>query len=496
MDRGESDKAGAPASQPADAIGLPVLAAVVAIAFVAMLPYFYGYRLSGDDIWFLTLAIEGRDAIISNAIHVAQEQGRIGQVLMVPLNVLGSVIAGDAAGRIGILVAYTAQLMLFAVFVAQLLRRSSAAQQVWPFLFLLLVALHPLAFSFMPPNAYPLQNTIPFIVILLARLAMLRLRRARAPCRLCVALAQAAFALGMFVSEFAVAFGTALLIAEYLARYGWARAEGRSGSSGAIRVAFAPHFLVSDAAAALAVLVPYVVFRWMFPGTYEGNSIGGVSDPARVIITVFGHVRDGTAFPRLGGGLRSASPGDLVIALMLGLAVAVALYRTSAPVLSLAAPGWTLIVSLMLAAYVTLPVAVSAKYQSACVEWGACGYLDSRMSYLAVTVALMAAVAAGWRLCGQARDRRRFLIGACAALGVMAALVSIYNAGKARDMRHVHEVWLRADALVCAGPIPPDGMEAWVQQVDPSGFVVVNPPNQVADFWRVYAPWRAQRICQ
>ncbi|MGV6871428.1 hypothetical protein ACUSIJ_01880 [Pseudochelatococcus sp. B33] len=498
------------APSPETPAGWWTLALIAAVVLVTMQPYYYGYRLSGDDVWFLTLAIEGSETVRANALHVAQDQGRIGQVLMVPLNVLGAYLAGDPLWRVVLLAAYVLQLLLFAVFVARLLRR-----EVGPFLLMQLVALHPLAFAFLPPNAYPLQNTVPFIVILLSRLAIVDLRSRGGPAGWRAAAAQALFALGMLVSEFAVAFGTALLVAEYLARLQWARENGARENGArenggrenggredgaredgealraAIRAAFAPRFVAADALAVLAVLVPYSLFRWAHPGVYEGNSAGGLSDIGRIAITVFGHVRDGTAFPRLGGGLSSASPAVLLAALVTGVLVALVLYRTASPVRRIGAPVATAVTALVLAAYVTLPIAVSTKYQEACADRGACAYIDSRMSYLAVTVALMGALAALWRHAGA----RRVLVGACAALGVMAALVSVYNAGKARDMRQVHAVWQRADALACSAPGLANDEAALLATIDPQGLVVVNPPNRAVDFWKIYIPWRANRAC-
>lgn len=463
---------------------------IAALALVVMQPYYFGYRLSGDDIWFLTVAIEGSDAVRANALHVAREQGRIGQSLMLPLNVLGAWLAGEPAGRVGLLAVYVLHLWLFAVFVARLVRRD-----VRPFLFVLLVALHPLAFAFMPPNAYPLQNTVPFIVILLSRLVILDLRRRGVRSVGKAGAAQACFVLGMFVSEFAVAFGTALLVAEYLARLQWARADGTAPKA-ALRAAFARRFLVADGVAVLAVLAPYVLFRWAYPGTYAGNSVGDLSDIGRIAVTVFGHIRDGTALPRLGGGLSSASLPELAAALATGAAVAFVLWRTHEPVRRIGAPLAVSAAALALAVYVTLPIAVSDKYQEACADRGACAYLDSRISYLAVTVAVLGLLAAAWQRAGARRaGDRAYVLGACAALGAMAALVSVYNAGKASEMRALHAVWQQADALACAAPAPPADRHALAAAIDPRGLVIVNPPGIAADFWAAYVPWRANRAC-
>ncbi len=467
-----------------------VALATAAVACAALQPYYFGYRLSGDDIWFLTLAIEGWETVRNNALHVAMDQGRIGQLLMVPLNVLGALLAGDPFWRVAILAAYALQMLLFAVFVARLLRRD-----VQPFLFLLLVTLHPLAFAFMPPNAYPLQNTVPFIVMLVARLAVLRLRRrpARAPLRMLAA--QAAFGLGMFVSEFAVAFGLALLAAEYLARLQWAREDGDSAPGKVIRAACPWRYLVGDALAVLSVLVPYIAFRAAFPGSYDGNSAGGLGEPVRILVTILGHIRDGTAFSRLGGGLSSASVTEIVAAVAIGAATAALLYATAGPVLRIAAPVATVAAALALAVLVTLPVAVSVKYQEACVDRGACAYIDSRISYLMVTVAIMAAVAVVCRAAAERWPRQRVLAVASVTFGIMASLVSVYNAGKARDMRQVHAAWERAATVACTTSSSTMNEAALIEAIDPRGLIAVNPPNRAVDFWKIYLPWRAGSHC-
>lgn len=473
------------------AIVWPLWFAIAVIACISAQPYLYGYRLSGDDIWFLMLGIEGWDSVRDNAIAVARDQGRIGQLLMVPLNVVGSIVAGNLLGRVAILLAYGLQLLLFAVFVARLLRRD-----VHPFLFLLLVALHPLAFAFMPPNAYPLQNTVPFIIILSARLILLGERRLHDPFRLQTAAAQAGIVVGMFVSEFAIAFGAALLAADYLARIQWAReVDGRSPGD-AFRSAFQLRYLIADGLSLLSVIVAYGVFRWAYPGNYEGNAPGGLFEPGRVVLTLLGHIRDGTAFPRLGGGFSSAGVADIALAVMIGAAVAVTLFRSAGPVLRMGTPVACGAAALALAILVSLPVAISAKYQEACVDRGACAYLDSRMSYLMVMVAVTAVVAIACRSTPTHPARRYVLTVICAALGLMAGLVSIYNAAKGRDMQEVHAVWQRADALACSRTAQLEDEATLQATIDPQGLVAVNPPNRAADFWKVYIPWRSGHQCR
>ncbi|MGI6244905.1 MAG: hypothetical protein ACOYJQ_03955 [Pseudochelatococcus sp.] len=459
---------------------------VAVLVLVVFQPYYTGYRLSRDDVWFLKVGMEGLVSVRDHAVLVATEQGRIGQLLMLPLNVLGSLLAGNPLWRFVFLALYVIQLLLFATFVARLLR-----QHVALLLFLLLVVLHPLAFDNMPPNAYPLQNTVPFILVLASRLVILDRRQRETASRVAVGAAQAGFALGMFISEFAVALGTALLIAEYLARVQWKRTAGNTWIA-AFRASFARRFLVSDALAACVALAPYALFRWLHPSIYAGNSIGGLLEPDRVFGTAFWHIVAGTPARFMREGLPPAEIPDVLAAIVVGAAVVFCLCRLIGPALRIRAPWAVAGVSLFLAIYMNLPIAISAKYQQECMEWSKCGYLDSRMSYLAVIVAVMCL----FPIAGRLPFRRIALGGVCVALGAAAVFVSLHNAGQARQMRRFDTVWSRAHATACATPGLVDDEAAFTADIDPEGLVEMHPPSKPIEFWRVYIPWQAGRSCQ
>ncbi len=459
---------------------------VAALVLIVFYPYYFGYRLSRDDVWFLKVGMQGFVSVRDHAILVATEQGRIGQLLMLPLNVVGAFLAGNPLWRIIFLAAYVLQLLLFSIFVSRLLR-----QNVSLFLFVLLVSLHPLVFDNMPPNAYPLQNTVPLIIALAARLAILRYRQQETPPHIPVALAHLTFAFGMFISEFVVAFGTALIAAEYMARTQWARIAG-SNLSSAIRKAFARHFVISDGLVLLAVLVPYVMFRLLNPSIYDGNSAGGLFSIHRVVGTAFGHIIEGTPVRFVGEELLTVTTYDRLIAIVVGMAVCLCLYRLSGPVLYIRRPWAVAAISLALAFYVTLPIAIATKYQRECVDWGQCGYLDSRISYLPMMVALMCVVSA----IGQSSFRNVLTGAAWVVLGAVATLVSVYNAGRAAEMRRFDTVWLRADAVACVAPDFVRDETVFLTVVDPAGLVEMHPPSKPMEFWSVYIMGRAKQSCR
>lgn len=460
-----------------------ILITLISIVFLA--PYETGYRLSRDDVWFLMVGMDGLQSVYGHAISIAVDQGRIGQLIMLPLNVAGAVLSGSPVWRVVFLVLYFTQFLLFSILVARLLK-----SHVAPFLLTLLVSLHPLAFDLMPPNAYPLQNTVPYILVILARLVILQQRERNHPSRPIIFCAQLMFALGMFVSEFVVALGTALLAAEYLARM---REHWPPKTTWAAFItAVAPkRFIISDAVSTLTALVPYVVFRWWNPSQYEGNSADGIFKVARVLKTAWQHILAGTPARFLNETLAAPSAAQLLVAICLGLAVAFVLYRLWDRVAGICSPLAAAAIAFGLAFYVSLPIAISPKYQIQCIDWTMCGYLDSRASYLFVCVALMCLMGAIIR-----HGPRPLVPGlSCAIIGGVATLVSLHNFGKAREMMEFHAIWERGEAVACTNPDLIKNEDAFIAFVDPKGLISMHPPSKPIEFWRIYIPRRHAQGC-
>ena len=63
---------------------------------------------------------------------------------------------------------YFSTVWLIFVYAGKVLKLSIA-----PFSFLIFLALHPLGFEHLPPTTYPLQNTLPFLVLVSCRLVAL-----------------------------------------------------------------------------------------------------------------------------------------------------------------------------------------------------------------------------------------------------------------------------------------------------------------------------------
>src|SRR5690606_34095012 len=81
--------------------------------------------------------------------------------------------------------------------------------------FLLAAALTPLQFYHLPPTSFPLQNTVPFILLITARLALLAARGERAP-GWTPAWPLPLISLAMLTTEYAFLLGSGMLAVEYL----------------------------------------------------------------------------------------------------------------------------------------------------------------------------------------------------------------------------------------------------------------------------------------
>ncbi|MEO1460391.1 MAG: hypothetical protein AAFV49_22905, partial [Pseudomonadota bacterium] len=354
-----------------------------------------GYWLTADDLYTLFIGLQGPGAVADWAWRAAEQQGRIGQLAMAPLNVAGSLLAGWEAGRIAIAVLYAAVAALFAVHMGQLTHPRLA----WP-VFLAWLALQPLAYEHMPPNAYPLQNSLPFALLLACRI---RLHRAGSSPLVLTGMAAA-----MLVTEYALLLGLALLLASWAAEAGqggWRRLAGHSRAR-------------AEAAILAATLAVHLGFRLLVPSRYEGNAPEGAFALARLAETTLHHILAGTVLPRLEPALALAPAGTwlaaLATGLALGAAMALALWRLPrwrpplAAIAAFAALGMLI---------VTLPVTAALRQQRWCLEDGVCGYLDSRTSALGLAVLLAAGALA---LANRPAHRRA----ACLSAGAVTALIA------------------------------------------------------------------------
>lgn len=456
-----------------------------------------GYRLTADDVEFQYHLMKGWDAAWDFVWLAAVSQGRVVHLLDVPFSMVAAYFAESFAFRLFYTVLYFGCFALLAVYVSMLARLRVAA-----LITLVLLSLHPLDYFHLPPNAYPAHLTLPFLLILLARMGLLRARVGHGPSGNGWELGMLACCfIGMLFSEYAFLFTAALIGAEFLARLTTDNVVGNRWSARLRACLLHPHTL-KDAVVLILFLVIYLGFRMLYPSSYEGNQLAGELELEAVARTLVGHVIGGTSWASMARYsdrwpdiILAVGYGQLLVVAAIGAVtffaglLALRLVRTGRGQASLARRCWAIVAAALFGAVlVTLPLALTAKYQSWCGDLSACIFLDSRISYLGVG-AMVAALMVIAVIYTSARGL--FSLAApvllSAVLATSGMLTYLHNFRIERDMQHYVSGWERAERLAC---LP-------AERLDEVGTLLpklIDPPQRISmtagfdreTYWRDY----------
>jgi hypothetical protein len=462
-----------------------------------------GYRLTADDVEFQYHLMKGWDAAWDFVWLAAVSQGRVVHLLDLPFSMVAAYFAENFAFRLFYTGLYFGCFALLAVYVSMLARLRVAA-----LITLVLLSLHPLDYFHLPPNAYPAHLTLPFLLILLARMGLLRARGGRGPAGSGWELGMLACCfVGMLFSEYAFLFTAALVGAEFLARLARDNPSGRPWASRLRACLLHPH-TVKDAVVLTLFLVIYLGFRALYPSTYEGNQVAGDLELVAVARTLVGHVIGGTSlasmvrysdrWPEI---VVAMGYGQLLIVAGIGaftfLAGMISLQRVpSGGVQAALARRCSAIVvaALFGAALVTLPLAMTAKYQSWCGDLSACIFLDSRISYLGVGVAVAALMVA--MVCTRARRISSLAVSAVfsGVLATLGVLTYLHNFRIELDMQRYVSGWERAERLACLPAEQLEGVGALLPKlIDPPQRISMTAGFDREAYWRDYIELQRNR---
>jgi len=464
--------------------------ALALVILLQALPFTYGYRRSADEVTFLEVLFNGWPAVEKMAGSLAVFQGRLGLGATVLLNTMGAYLSDGLLARWIFVLLHFGVFALFAAYFSLI-----SATNVARALLLFLVAFQPIGgfYDHMPPVLYPLQNTLPFLALLGARCTIVLVQR-RDRARYLLWPARVIFLLAMLTTEFAFLLATALLAAEH----GFALAQrwrmGSSAREALLDVVGRRTFLCDVAIVALA-LVPYLAFRWIHPSMYVGNVIDAGHEIGRVVQTTALHVLAGTVFWR--------NPFDVVplpwqawpVAVAVGILTMACLFAVLHEVRDLPSPLVVALGSVLAIAYVTFPLAGNARQQDWCVGAGACGYLDSRISYLGFAVIVICALALVLRPIPSKPSLAAMAVMA-ATTGLIAATTYARNLGEGLEMMVDAQAWERATLLACYPEKQPPADHQLARLIDPERRVRFHPGVDTAQFWRAYLRFqRADRPC-
>ena len=430
--------------------------------------YLAGFRMTADEVYFLDHFLRGPQALWNMTRSVSQGHGRIGFHLLIPVNGLASYLSEFLIWRIVFVALYGLVAVMVFFYAARLLKAPIAGLA-----FVLWLCLHPLAFEHMPPNSYPLQNTLPALVFMACRLWELdRPCRPFAPVWLVLALMQI---IALVATEYTILMALVLLPAEFLVRH---PVRLRAPNAWLRGVFTDPHVL-RDITIMGIVALTYFTYRILNPNTYAGTQLNGLSAFEPFAYTTWNHISSGITATRLSSDVFDASLRLWAMAGAGALSSALAfwlLLRRSVVTLTgrqIAAACLWLVLGCII---VTVPLSGTAKLQDWCWNGGDCGYLDSRISVLGVALILTL-------LASRLRAHKT----TAGIAGLLALLTFLHNGHVAQQMQGYTDVWSDARDLACFASDLPETNAHVRATVDPTGLIRhFHDESQYIPFWQRY----------
>jgi hypothetical protein len=432
---------------------------VVVVSLMIGKLFMSGYRLTADDIEFHQVLMEGWGASWEYIKTISFWQGRIVHFIVLPFSLIGAYYADNYYFRLFYTALYFLNFLLIASYISSL-TKVRMTQHV----FIILLSFHSLEYFHLAPNAYPLHTSIPVFLIISSRILLLKARennRTNKNTGENIALALS-FA-GMMFSEYGFLFFLATITAELSVRM----ASNYSPSGSTMKSALTSlndRSTRKDLFLVMLFLLLYFGFRWMYPSSYEGNQLASGFNGGKFFKTLAGHVYGGTSFPSF---TRNAKEGIEFIHQMssvdwiacatvfiltfwlLTISIQTALEKGARSAQLTPRLLLTAFIGIVGAVIVTVPGAMTGKYQDWCWSIDACIYLDSRISYpwIGISIASFTLLSVIWL------QRLVPLLFASTAVSLLlasgATLTYTHNLRVERDMKDYVSAWDRAKALAC-----------------------------------------------
>lgn len=435
--------------------------------------FLVGYWLTADDVTFLQLALEGWQAQLDGAVLYSQAQGRIGQLAQIILNSVGAYYADQTWFRILYVAAYFGWMGAFLIWIDR-----AAGVRIAGLAFLLVAGTFPLHYMHLPPNAFPLQNTVPYAIVIAMRLVMLTTRRGDRLSHHAI-WALPIFSAALLFNEYALLFGTGMLAVEYGMRL------AQSPRLSTARNILSSKAIWIDLASCVLPVVIYGAYRAAFPTQYGGNTLDGVNNAGAVAKTWIAHTLElhSWAWAELPIRISMQGPATtgiwilISIGVALGTAIAIAKCPRSTAYPALAA------VALAFSFYQTVLPSLTVPQQDWCTQLSTCVFLDSRAAFPANIVAVVALTLWAKQSLPVPVLAKTLTVAFAIFVGATTYLTLVHNERLEASMRDHMQLWASAEVSACTFEGDLQGLR---EHIDPSHMVAIHPHIDPDQFWATY----------
>ncbi|WP_426701723.1 hypothetical protein ACPPVV_01525 [Rhodanobacter sp. Col0626] len=453
---------------------LSAAAWMFAICLAALQAHFFlvGFRLTGDDVLFENIILHGK--IAEFITQTANEQARIGQYILVPLLLVGSHFSSSIFFRVFYVALWYIDVLLFSTWLSQLARAPIAL-----IVFVSIVVLQPMIGYHMPPVGYPLELSVPLLVVLATRLllapdAAVISQKRRMKCWLVSRMAWVIYAGAVLSSEYIIIFASCIVLMEAST----ANIQSKSRNViGTLRLYRGDLWII------LFVYMAYLIFRWSHLSRYDGATLDGLSNHRNLLFTFAMHIASGTWLPFAD---TSALTRGAVVGSTFSVAFcagAIFLQWRTKPLEATPKTQklWRLSgLPLLGVVALTLPVVAASKQQHWCTVDHNCSYLDSRLSLLMLVAAVTLATLPLLRF-----EKAFRWISVCVFFVLTISAAACYAIGReqATGMHIASSGWTRARMIACSPGVDATSASSFI---DPQHFIPMHSFMNRDAFWQSY----------
>lgn len=367
------------------AIVLPLL--VGSVLCIQLWPFTLSFRQNADDNLYHFIALGGDlGSMIEYSIAEAELQGRIGKFISAPIKFATNYLLDHQLIRV------LAVIIFFAMYIMSFRYLEAVCKtRIFALATLVALAFIPLVGNgHLPPNAFPLAFSLPFLVLISLRHWLLGIDWNAHNGRVKIILGKLALLPFIINNEYAMILAVIFTLLE--AWCGIGAPEGKAGDNTArlpdhiARLAGNQKFFLDLLVISVAALL-YIAYRLAHPSSYSGNQIDQQLSIAASLTVQWRHIAGGFSTQYYNAALLNSGAVALFWAALLSLGMGLLSWRCAFSGYVRRA-GTLTVLGLAWAFCVALPVALSSKYQKLCLESGFCAYFDSRIAYPGMVIAI------------------------------------------------------------------------------------------------------------